>query len=75
MKLSTPRIPHTKTNGSRGITGKNGVNGKSNGSASHDLELMDLRGQLAAINKAQAVIEFDLAGIVLNANDNFLSVL
>jgi methyl-accepting chemotaxis protein len=35
----------------------------------------DYEGQLKAINKAQAVIEFDLAGNVLTANDNFLSVL
>ena len=29
-------------------------------------------GQLAAINKAQAVIEFDLDGTIRNANENFL---
>ena len=36
---------------------------------------MELRGQLAAINKAQAVIEFDLTGIVHHANENFLTAL
>jgi methyl-accepting chemotaxis protein len=35
----------------------------------------DYEGQLAAINKAQAVIEFGLDGIILNANDNFLRTL
>jgi methyl-accepting chemotaxis protein len=30
------------------------------------------QGQLAAINKAQAVIEFDLDGTIRSANDNFL---
>lgn len=35
----------------------------------------DYSGQLAAISKSQAVIEFGLDGIVLNANDNFLNVL
>ncbi|MDZ7922664.1 MAG: methyl-accepting chemotaxis protein [Marinagarivorans sp.] len=35
----------------------------------------DYSGQLAAISKAQAVIEFDLNGNVLNANENFLNVL
>ena len=30
------------------------------------------QGQLAAINKAQAVIEFDLTGTILTANQNFL---
>lgn len=32
-------------------------------------------GQLAAIKKSQAVIEFDLTGHVLDANDNFLRAL
>ena len=32
----------------------------------------NLEGQLAAIRKSQAVIEFDLSGIILDANDNFL---
>src|SRR2546423_1515605 len=34
--------------------------------------LADLRGQLAAIDKAQAVIQFDLRGTILAANANFL---
>src|SRR5436190_17187009 len=38
-------------------------------------ELNDLRGQLAAINKSQAVIEFNLDGTILSANDNFLAAL
>jgi len=75
MKLNTPTLPRAKTNGSRHIDGANGTNGKTNGSASHDTEMMELRGQMAAIHKAQAVIEFDLAGMVLTANENFLKVL
>ncbi|MEJ1961829.1 MAG: methyl-accepting chemotaxis protein [Gammaproteobacteria bacterium] len=39
------------------------------------LQLADLQGQLAAIGKAQAVIEFDLEGRILTANDNFLTTL
>src|SRR6186713_3034509 len=35
-------------------------------------EWLDLRGKLAAINRSQAVIEFSLEGVVLQANDNFL---
>jgi methyl-accepting chemotaxis protein len=35
----------------------------------------DLAGQIAAIGKSQAVIEFDMNGNVLNANDNFLHAL
>jgi methyl-accepting chemotaxis protein len=37
--------------------------------------LLDMKGQLAAIGKAQAVIEFSLEGRILTANDNFLRVL
>jgi len=35
----------------------------------------DFEGQLAAISKSQAVIEFDLSGIVLTANANFCAAL
>ncbi|SFJ76987.1 methyl-accepting chemotaxis sensory transducer with Pas/Pac sensor [Bosea sp. OK403] len=37
--------------------------------------MANYEGQVAAIRKSQAVIEFDLAGIVLDANETFLSVL
>lgn len=36
-------------------------------------EAADYSGQVAAINKAQAVIAFDLNGIILEANENFLN--
>ncbi|WP_449267453.1 methyl-accepting chemotaxis protein [Frigoriglobus tundricola] len=39
------------------------------------LKTADYEGQLAAINKAQAVIEFKLDGTVAHANDNFLRTL
>ena len=35
----------------------------------------DYEGQIAAIGKAQAVIEFSMDGKILNANENFLKVL
>ncbi len=35
----------------------------------------DYEGQIAAIGKAQAVIEFSMDGKILNANDNFLKTL
>lgn len=35
----------------------------------------DMEGQIAAINKAQAVIEFSMDGTILGANDNFLNAL
>ena len=35
----------------------------------------DYQGQLAAINKSQAVIEFKMDGTILTANDNFLGAM
>ncbi|MEU8229677.1 PAS domain-containing methyl-accepting chemotaxis protein [Actinoplanes sp. NPDC048967] len=37
-------------------------------------QLAELKGKYAAIDRAQAVIEFDLDGIILNANENFLAL-
>ena len=73
MKLATPMINrHSALN----VTGRIATkNGNGHGGHSNDLELMELRGQLAAINKAQAVIEFNLDGTVSMANENFLKVL
>lgn len=39
------------------------------------LKSADFEGQLSAISKAQAVIEFSLDGKILTANDNFLQTL
>ena len=36
--------------------------------------MAEFEGMLRAINRVQAVIEFDLEGRVLNANENFLSI-
>lgn len=38
------------------------------------LKEADTEGQISAIQRAQAVIEFDMQGIVLTANSNFLAV-
>lgn len=35
----------------------------------------DFQGQIEAIGKSQAVIEFNMDGTIINANDNFLSAL
>jgi methyl-accepting chemotaxis protein len=43
--------------------------------AASSAALQDLKGQVAAINKVQGVIEFDLTGKVLAANENFLHLL
>ncbi len=37
------------------------------------LQSADYQGQIEAIGKSQAVIEFDIEGNILNANDNFLN--
>ena len=37
--------------------------------------LADYEGQIQAISKAQAVIEFNLDGTIITANDNFLNAL
>lgn len=39
------------------------------------LQNADFSGQIDAISKSQAVIQFDLDGIILSANDNFLGAL
>jgi methyl-accepting chemotaxis protein len=39
------------------------------------LTTLDQAGQIAAINKAQAVIEFNMDGTIITANDNFLNAL
>jgi len=44
-------------------------------SEERDLQFADYAGQVAAINKSQAVIEFTLDGTIITANDNFLNVM
>ena len=39
------------------------------------LKAADFAGQIEAIGKSQAVIEFDMDGVVLSANENFLAAL
>lgn len=69
--------PNIKTNGRR-VPASPRPNGTSAGSAAaaeQSNEMANLRGQIAAINKAQAVIEFKLDGTIITANDNFLKTL
>jgi methyl-accepting chemotaxis protein len=40
-----------------------------------ELELNELRAKVAAISRSQAMIEFDLDGIIVDANANFLAAL
>jgi methyl-accepting chemotaxis protein len=39
------------------------------------LEDLYYKGQIQAISKSQAIIEFDMNGIILNANENFLKAI
>ena len=39
------------------------------------LKAADFAGQLAAIGKSQAVVEYTMDGIILNANENFLTTM
>src|SRR5690349_6258070 len=58
-------------------------NGSQNGASStnkgksEDEQLMriDYRGQIEAISKSQAVIEFNMDGTIIRANDNFLNAM
>jgi methyl-accepting chemotaxis protein len=45
------------------------------GSGQGARQLSELQGQIAALHRSQAVIEFGLDGTILNANDNFLKAL
>ncbi len=38
-------------------------------------ELIDYKGQVEAIGRSQAVIEFNMDGTIINANENFLSAM
>ncbi len=51
------------------------INRKDNTMAETDLTLLKLNAKLDALNKSQAVIEFNLDGTIITANDNFLNVL
>jgi methyl-accepting chemotaxis protein len=39
------------------------------------LKLADLEGQIAAISKSQAVVQFEMDGTIITANDNFLNAM
>jgi methyl-accepting chemotaxis protein len=47
----------------------------SDSTADDEREREDMLGQLAAIRKSQAVIEFEMDGTILEANENFLGVM
>src|SRR5262245_8322985 len=53
----------------------NGAGVAVEGHEVNEEELVDLRGQIAAVRRTQAVIEFDLDGMILTANDLFLKAM
>lgn len=56
--------------------GKPSKNGKNGGTGSiTEEQFIDFAGQVAAISRSQAVIEFELDGTIINANENFLKTL
>ena len=72
--------PQTARKGNGGLRGGPtlGVGARKSDSANsaNDLELFrDYSGQIAAIGKSQAVIEFEMDGTIITANDNFLGAL
>jgi methyl-accepting chemotaxis protein len=52
-----------------------GVGFSAADAAADEREREDLLGQLAAISKSQAVIEFEMDGTIVNANENFLNAI
>ena len=52
-----------------------GVLKLANDVTAQKIQQADIQGQVNAISKSQAVIEFNLDGIILNANDNFLNAM
>jgi methyl-accepting chemotaxis protein len=64
------------------VTGEFGSNGEHLGNTliwadvtEQEVRRLESEGRLAAIDRAQAVIEFDLDGTIQHANENFLTVL
>ena len=65
------RRPNAKLNGRKALPAR------ENRAADElrEQQFADYAGQVAAINKSQAVIEFNLDGTIITANDNFLKTL
>ena len=68
MSTQPDRRPNAKVNSRNG-------NADPKIAAEREQQFMDYAGQVAAINKSQAVIEFELDGTIITANENFLKTL
>ena len=68
MSTQPDRRPNAKVNSRNG-------NADPKIAAEREQQFVDYAGQVAAINKSQAVIEFELDGTIITANENFLKTL
>jgi methyl-accepting chemotaxis protein len=71
MKLMTSRMPRAKTNGTNRLAAKNG----HGAAASHATEISELRAWKAAINRCQPMLECNMNGIIIDANEPFLALM
>src|SRR5436190_10054907 len=58
-----------------GIAGGAAATAQVDEESNKDLKFIDFQGQVDAINKSQAVIEFNMDGSIISANDNFLNAM
>jgi methyl-accepting chemotaxis protein len=61
-----------KKNGSRSRLHTNGHAAPTKTKPESNCDALELRGKIEAIDKVQAVIEFELDGTIITANENFL---
>jgi len=70
-----PDVPHALMSTTQSRTTQTSVAPLMQSVTADEQELLGLRGQIAAIHKSQAVIEFALDGTIQTANRNFLETL
>ena len=73
--VGTPSTTTEKRLAKRGETSMDKVAREKEPTAEQKLQYVDYAGQVAAINRSQAVIEFNLDGTIITANENFLHTL
>ncbi len=71
---TTHTMPTTELHPKR-VTSRNRTRGEVITDSASEQTLQDLRSQVDAINRSQAVIEFQLDGTIITANENFLKAL
>jgi len=72
MSTATPVKPRSnKSNGNASGT----TTPRTSAKGKRDEQLQDLQAQVNAISRSQAVIEFEMDGTIISANDNFLNTL